>query len=274
MKILKILKFFSFAICILILSSCSSLLTNSKNTETANNQQTVPERTPLNIGIAITPPFITQMKQGKLAGPEITLLNAFADKYLFKLNFFELTRDELPFALKRGEVDLIASNYTGKEILDAFIQPCGEHFKLGYRIILSTDTAPYINNISQINDKKITVYTVVNSDASDFSGSFFDKAACVSLASEDKCIAKVLEEKGNVMLINSRDTQNILEMSKHKLEPVLGFLGQSSISWGVKTQNSDLLNKVNSFFEEYKQNDTYKNLTKSSAMKLIIRHKE
>jgi len=271
MKISGIFKIFTFVIFLSYLTSCSSILTEQpESQEDTGTAAPVHEKIPLNIGIAVAPPFITQVKPGELAGPEISLLNAFADKYHYKLNFFELTRDELPFALKRGDVDLIASNYTEKEIAAAFIQPCGKHFRLGYRIILSTDTAPYINNISQINNEKITVYTVVNSAASDFSASFFDKAACVSLASDDKCIAKVLEEKGNVMLINTRDTRKILEMSKHKLEPVLDFLGHSSISWGVKKQNYDLTEKVNSFFKEYKYSDIYKNLTKNEALKMLV----
>jgi len=258
---------FGIILCVMILNSCSSI---SRSDATLEGVESIPP-IPLNVGIAISPPFVCKNDSKQLSGSEIKILRAFSKKNKYEPNYFEFSKEELPFALKRGDVDLIIGDLTQKEIEALFLQPCACHFSLGFRLLISADSAPYINSMSQINNKKITIYTVVDSATTDFSKSFFSNASTVSLASEKKCIGKALQEKGSVMLINSKDTNRIIELSNSKLQPILSFLGSSTIAWGIKKQNTKLLDQINNFMNSYKCTDDFKALIQLKTLKNLIK---
>ena len=265
----KVLKYLSLIFCIILLSSCSMFL-NQESEDNTEQVEKLPPKT-LHVGVAARSPFINRTGDKELSGVEIDILKQLEVlNKSYKLKFTEYSLDELPFALKRNDVDFISAAYTTQEVKDAYLQPCAEHFSLGKRILVSSDTAPYINDISQIDNEKITIYTVVDSAAAEDAEKLFSKAKQVSLRDIDACVKKVLQEKGNVMLVNSRDITEITKKFKTKLQPVLGFMGNTKIALAVRQNDTETKTILDNLIKELKSNGFLDTVKKQPELKTVI----
>ena len=188
----------------------------------------------LRVGVAIRPPFVFKDEKQQYAGLDIALLKLLAEENNFQLEITEYPLNELIFALRRGEVDIIAAGYTDDEMTANFFIPCAPHLRTGQRIIVNGEIAPFITDKSQLDNEKITVYTVAGSASADKAKTIFSEAKTASLKDIASCVEKVRNGKGNIMLLSARDAAPLAADRQNKLAIVLGVMGDEDIVWGVR----------------------------------------
>jgi hypothetical protein len=268
---LKLFQFLTLIFSIILFSSCLTLTLDENQPEEDTEQADIPPKV-LHVGVSTRTPFLFKSGDKELSGVEIDILKQLESiNKSYKLEFTEYSLDELPFALKRNDVDFISAAYTTQEIKEAYLEPCGKHFQLGERILVSSDIAPYINDISQIDNSKITIYTVVDSTAAEDAKKLFKNAKKVSLFDINACIKKVLQEKGNVMLVTSRDIEKIIKKSNSKIQPVLDFMGNTQIALGVRKNDKETKQILNDFINTLKDNEFLDNIQKRPELKDIVK---
>jgi ABC-type amino acid transport substrate-binding protein len=224
-------------ICIII-SGCSTLLPEAPSPK---------KNFIIRTGVAIRPPFVFQDKNKELNGLDIALLKLLAEENNFRLEISKYPLNELMFALRRGAVDLIASGYTKDEISANFFTPCAPYMKTGQRVIVNDEIAPFITDKSQLDNDKVTVYTVVGSTSADKVKEIFTEAKTVSLKDIASCVAKVKKGKGNIFLLLARDAMPLVADKKSRLAIVLGVLSEEEIVWGIRRKED----KWRDFFNNY-----------------------
>lgn len=202
----------------------------------------------LRVGIAVRPPFIEKNDQGEFTGLEIELLKLLAEKENFKLELVEYPMQELIFAVRRGEADIIAAGFTEQELENSFLSPCARHLKTGQRIIANEELAPFITEKSQLNNDKVTIYTVAGTTAAAKVKEIFPDAENVSLKNIGSCIKKILRGKGNVVMLDARDAPPAIA-EPMGLEMVLGVLTDEHIAWGVRRKEKARKKQFDTFMD-------------------------
>lgn len=205
---------------------------------------------PLKIGVFNRYPFVYRNKDNVITGSDIELLKLFSTKNNYDPNFIEYPSDEIIFAIRRGEIDIIAGGFTKSEMDEEFLASVAPNIKTGQRAIISAKLAPFITEKSQLNNNKVTVYTVITSPAAKFARKIFpDVNRYFSLKSVNACVKKVRGETGSILLLDARDAMPLVKQDK-SISLVLGMLSSESIVWGTKRKNKTLQESLNSFMTE------------------------
>jgi ABC-type amino acid transport substrate-binding protein len=224
----------------------------------------------LRVGLTLDLPlFVNKDKDGKLKGVEVDLLTRYAKKNNLLLDMSIYSRDELFFALRRGEIDIAAPSTTNTIISGNFLQPCAPHLKTGQRILVNSAVSMFIQNREQLNNKKITVLTAVGSTAANFARKIFPEAKLISLRDMKSCIKRALTDNGNIIMLdagdayilqskkfilNSPDSKKPPQALNTKLKVVLPPLTDEEISWAVRRGDRKLRNSLDSFISDMKKN--------------------
>lgn len=219
------------------------------------SEEVIPARNGLvRVGYAIRPPFVRRNKEKQLSGLEIDLLRLLAEKKGYELKFIEYPLNELVFAVRRGEVDIMAAGFTEREIADLFLAPAGAHMETGQRVMVNADIAPYITDRAQLDNNKITVYTVAGSPASEQVEEIFPSAKTVSLKNTAACIKKVIGGKGNIFVLDARDASPLADNPEAGLTMVLGLLSQEKLAWGVRRKEKNWRKELDNFSAALRNN--------------------
>lgn len=209
----------------------------------------IDKNTLLRVGVAIRPPFVIKDEKKQLSGLDIELLELLSQEKGFKLELVEYPLEELVFAVRRGEVDIIAAGFTEQELEDRFLTPCAKHLKTGQRVIANAEIAPFITDKSQLNNEKVTIYTVVGTTATEKANEVFPDAEHASLKDTRTCIKKTLGGKGNVFMLEARDAHPIVADPKLGLSLVLGVLSDEHIAWGIRRKEKERCKQLDEFMQ-------------------------
>jgi glutamate transport system substrate-binding protein len=225
----------------------------------------------LHAGVAIRPPFVFRDESQGLCGSDVELLKLLAASKRYRLEITEYPLSELVFALRRGEIDIIAAGFTERELTELFISPCGFYMKTGQRVLINSELAPFINSKSQLDNSRITVYTVAGSSGAEQVKNIFPSAESVSLKNASACIEKVKTGKGNIFLLDARDAIPQASEKDSGLAPVLGLLSDEVIAWGVRRKEVELRNNINDFIEIAKKSGDLQKIIDDTKVESINR---
>ena len=203
-------------------------------------------------GVAIRPPFVFKNDKNEYDGLDVALLKLLVAENNFMLEIREYPLNELIFALRRGEVDIIAAGYTADEITANFFTPCAPHMKTGQRIIVNDEIAPFITDRSQLDNDKITVYTVVGSTSAAKAKEIFSDAKTASLKDIASCVAKVKNGKGNICLLSAREAMPLAMDKKSGIAIVLGVFSDEDIVWGIRRKEDSWRTFLNNYMHSLK----------------------
>jgi len=223
----------------LLIFGCSS---NKKNISPTK------EIRPLRVGVFQRSPFVYRDKKGVFMGCDIELLKLFAEANKYKLEIIEYPLNEIIFAIRRGEVDIIAGGFTKAEIEDEFLTPVAPSVQTGQRVIMEAKLAPFITEEGQLNNSKITVYTIITAPAAKLASSIFPNAKNISLKDAKACIYKVKKGNGNIFLLDARDALPLVKKDK-SITLTLGTLSDEYIVWGTRRKDIERQKALDSFMK-------------------------
>ena len=131
----------------------------------------------IRIGVSILPPWVMKNKEGKLIGFEIDIANQLAKDMGVKVTFKEYQWNGMIPALKKGEIDIIASglSITPKRALEInFSMP---YSSSGYSLVSNLSLTKDFTSIKDLNSKKVYIAAVKGTVSADLAKKVFPRAS-------------------------------------------------------------------------------------------------
>jgi ABC-type amino acid transport substrate-binding protein len=188
----------------------------------------------------------------------------------------EYSREEILFALRHGEVDVIAAGLTDADIKAAFLRPCAKHLPTGRRVAVHKDIAPFITDLKQLDNGKVVVYTVAGTVSSDWASKLFRRARKASLKNTPSCVAAVSKGTGGVFLLGPVEAWRLFtepesQSKTTNLRLALGPLTRERLAWAVRRGDTTLANALDEFMENAVKRGELKRLVEKSGAEAINR---
>jgi len=211
----------------------------SSNTDSEGKEPLLPEylrvHGEIKVGIGPEcPPFLYR-KDGQWQGLEIDLINELAASCNLKTELMVYNQAELLSALRRGEVDLIAGDYTDWTIIRNFLQPCARHLPTGQRLVVRQDIAVFLSKLDQLNKPEVTVLTVIGSSGAELADDVLPKTTRVSTKDLTSAVERLKKEKGAVLMVSARKAWELSTDPNNNLTTVFALYGSENIAWGIRT---------------------------------------
>ncbi len=224
----------------------------------------------LRVGYSKRAPFVTS-EERVLGGTDIELLRLFGKDAGLELDFKGFPLNELVFALRRGEVDIVAAGFTGRELERLFLSGCGGYMETGKRIVLSKELAPFITDMSQLNNSKVTIYTVVGTPASEDARMLFPEALSVSLRDIGSCLERMKGVAGGVLLLNAREAWPLFSGGASDLTLIPGVFSEDDICWGVRRRDTGLKRACDEFIRGLRAQGRLREIIETNRADIINR---
>ena len=166
--------------------------------------------------------------------------------------------EEILFALRRGDVDLVAAGLTDTEIAAEFLSPCARFFPTGRRVAVNASLSAFITDLHQLDNPKVTVYTVAGSVSANTANSIFKQASIASLKDMHSCLSKVRSGTGSVLLVGPTEGWNLFKRQDSAknitgLNLVLGPLSKEHLAWAVRKSDQRLATAMDAFVAELRK---------------------
>lgn len=206
------------------------------------------------------PPFEWKDDSGDPSGVSVDFAKAFGESIGKEVEIVNTAWDGLIPSLKTGKVDFIISSMTITEERQKEVD-----FSKPYANALLAVLANKNSGISSIDDlnaqgKKVAVKT--GSTGYLYAKEHLDQAEIIALADESACVLEVVQGKADGFLYDQltiyRNHQNNPDTTDAIFIPF-----QEVEYWGVaiKKDNTDLLNKVNAFIDDFREEGGFDKLS-------------
>ena len=202
------------------------------------------------------------------------LLALLEKKRAIIIDISSYSREELLFALRRGDVDVVAAGLTDTQISAEFLTPCARFLRTGRRVAVNASLAPFITALNQLDNSKVVVYTVAGTVSANSVGTIFQRADHVSLKDNAACIAKVSAGTGGIFLVGPVEGWRLFKHPESAskvtgLALVLGPLTNEHLAWAVRKSSPRLAKALDAFIEELRANGDLEKMIEESGVDTI-----
>lgn len=206
------------------------------------------------------PPFETKDEKGNPSGVSVDFAKELGKHLNKSVNIENISWDGLIPALQTGKVDVVISSMTIKEERLEKIDFSKPYAKALLAILSNSESG--INTVEDLNqaDKKIAVK--LGSTGHIFAQKNLNNAEIIPLADESACVTEVVQGKADGFIYDQltiyRNNKNNPETTKAIYIP---FQDVEYWGAGVKKGNTELLNQINDFIDEFYANNGFDKLT-------------
>lgn len=201
------------------------------------------ERGTLRVGVAEFVPWTFRTKSGELIGFEIDLANKIAEDMGVNAKFEVYPWEDIIAALEKGKIDVIAGGMAitpARALRVNFSRPIA---KSGVGIATNTNMTQGIKTLNQLNNKGITITTVVDTLAANVAEKLFADANVKVYDSPGPAEAEILEGRAHAYLAGMPEARFLVLKNPVELDlPISEPLLASSEALAVKKGEQQLLN--------------------------------
>jgi len=202
----------------------------------------------ITIGISVLPPWIMKNKEGKYIGFEIDIANQLAKDLGVKINFKEYQWDEMIPALKKGEIDIIASglSITPKRSLEInFSEP---YSSSGYSLVTNLSLTKDFTSVKDLNNEKIYIAAVKGTVSAGLVAKVFPKAKIDLRDTAKDATSAVVNGSVHAFVSSSPVPEFIaLKYPKEVDLPLKKPLLTTKEAFAINKNNQEMLNFLNSW---------------------------
>jgi len=202
----------------------------------------------ITVGISVLPPWIMKNKEGKYIGFEIDVANELARDMGVKLKFKEYQWDEMIPALKKGEIDIIASglSITPKRSLEInFSVP---YSSSGYSVVSNLSLTKDFTSIKDLNNEKVYIAVVKGTVSADLAKRVFPNAKLDIKDTADEATSAVINGTVNAFVSSSPIPEFITLKHPNEVDlPLKKPLLTTKEAFAVNKNNQEMLNFLNSW---------------------------
>lgn len=240
------MKFFrSLLLLIITLSFSQTLLAGSGNKDIFYSIQKKGE---IQVGVSVLPPWVMKNKKGELTGFEIDIAKQLAKDMGVKVKFKEYQWSEMIPALKKGEIDIIASglSITPKRALE--INYSMPYSSSGYSLVTNLSLTKDFTSIKNLNDKKIFIAAVKGTVSADLAKRVFPKAKIDLRKTEEDATSAVVNGSVHAFVSSSPIPEFIALKHPDQVDlPLKDPLLTTKEAFAIKKNNQEMLNYLNSW---------------------------
>lgn len=202
----------------------------------------------IRIGVANFIPWTFEAKSGELDGFDIDVGKKIAEDMGVKAEFKVYVFEEIIPALRKGEIDLIATGLAITPSRALKINFTIPYMESGVGIATNTGLTKNIKSFSEMNKPAIVIAVVNDTLASEFGKILFDKAKMTVFASKDEAEAEVLKGNAHAYLASVPEVHFFALQNKSIIDlPIKKPLLASKAGLGVKKGEQEWLNFLNSW---------------------------
>ncbi len=246
----------------LILTLCC--LTFSAGSALADTLDDILKRGTLRVGMEPGyMPFELTNKRGDIVGFDADMAKRMAKAMGVKLELVSTAWDGIIPSLLTGKFDIIMSGMTltqGRNLQLSFADP---YVVIGQTILLRKELAGEIKSYKDLNDPKYKVISKLGTTGEQATKRMIPKATYISFETEQEGIMELTNGKADAFIYDL--PYNAIAFAQRG-EGKLVFLDEpftyEPISWGVRRGNADLINWLNHFLNQTKNDGTYDKIYK------------
>lgn len=202
----------------------------------------------ITVGVSILPPWVMENKQGELIGFEIDIANQLARDMGVKLKFKQYQWNEMIPALKKGEVDIIASglSITPKRALE--INFSNPYSSSGYSLVSNLSLTKDFTSIKDLNDEKIFITAVKGTVSADLATKVFPNAKLDLKKTAKEATSAVLNGTVHAFISSSPVPEFVSLKHPDSVDlPLKKPLLTTKEAFAVRKNNQEILNFLNAW---------------------------
>ncbi len=202
----------------------------------------------ITVGVSILPPWVMKNKEGKLIGFEIDIANQLAKDMGVKVKYKQYQWDKMIPALKKGEIDIIASglSITPKRALEVnFSNP---YASSGYSLASCLSLTKDFTSIKDLNNEKIYITAVKGTVSAELARKVFPKAKLDLRETTKEATSAVINGSVHAFISSSPVPEFIALKHPEQVDlPLKKPLLTTKEAFAIKKNNQEMLNFLNSW---------------------------
>jgi polar amino acid transport system substrate-binding protein len=210
----------------------------------------------IKVGVSILPPWVMKDKKGELIGFEIDIAKQLAKDMGVKVKFKEYQWSKMIPALKKGEIDIIASglSITPKRALE--INYSAPYSSSGYSLVTCLALTKDFTSIKDLNNKKVYIAAVKGTVSSDLAKRVFPKAKIELRETEEDATSAVVNGTVHAFVSSSPIPEFISLKYPDQVDlPLKEPLLTTKEAFAIKKNNQEMLNFLNSWITAHVADD-------------------
>jgi len=209
---------------------------------------TIQKKGEIKVGVSIMPPWVMKNKKGELIGFEIDVAKQLATDMGVKVKFKQYQWNKMIPALKKGEIDIIASglSITPKRALQ--INFSAPYASSGYSLMTNLALTKDVTSIENLNNEKIYITAVKGTVSADLAKRIFPNAI-IDLRDNEEDVASAVVNGTVHACVSASPMPEFMSMEHHdKVDmPLKKPLLTTKEAFAVKKNNQEMLNFLNAW---------------------------
>lgn len=218
------------------------------------------QKTPLKVGVSTNmPPLI--YKQGKeITGLEAELAQGLADYLERPLHFVEVAwKDQIPYLLE-GRTDIIMSGLSVTELRKIRIAFSNPYSRTGQMAIVRRgDIQRFQQGYYSIVEKP-SIGAVDNTTGAAFIRSRYENTKKIFFKTSTAGIKALREKKIDLMIHDAPTVLVLAATYESELAPIYALLTEEYLAWGIRRNDTALLEAANAYVADLKRDGRLKTL--------------
>lgn len=202
----------------------------------------------LTVGVSMLAPWVMKNREGKLIGFEIDIANQLANDLGVKVKFKEYQWNQMIPALKKGEIDIIASglSITPKRALEVnFSNP---YSSSGYSLVSNLSLTGDFTSVKNLNDEKIYITAVEGTVSAELAQKVFPLAKLDLKKTAEEATSAVLNGTVHAFISSSPIPEFISLKNPEKVDlPLKKPLLITKEAFAIRKGDQEMLNFLNSW---------------------------
>lgn len=210
----------------------------------------------IKVGVSILPPWVMKNKKGELIGFEIDIAKQLAKDMGVKVKFKEYQWNNMIPALKKGEIDIIASglSITPKRALE--INYSIPYSNSGYSLVTCLSLTKDFTSIKDLNNEKIFIAAVKGTVSADLAKRIFPKATLDLRESTKDATSAVVNGTVHAFISSSPVPEFVSLKHPEQVDlPLKKPLLTTKEAFAIKKSNQEMLNFLNSWIVAHEADD-------------------
>jgi polar amino acid transport system substrate-binding protein len=244
----------------------------------ATSQEPVSVKEPLQntLRVGITPsypPLIFKLGDN-LAGIEVDLAQQLGKELNRKVEFVEFRWDALIPALLEGKIDIIMSGMSITKAREVRVAFTDHYLKSGLLIAMRSEDSRKYSSLNAIKEDHLAAGVLKDTTGDVFVQNNLPRARRVPYSKSDRAAFDLKQRRINIFVDDALSVIWLVSENEADLTALWDPLTEEYIAWGVRRDNTELLNQVNSILSTWKQDGTLHNVLEKWLPSEILKHFE
>ena len=228
----------------------------SANSDKEDIFYTIIKNGEITVGVSILPPWIMKNTKDELIGFEIDIAKQLAADMGVKIKFKEYQWNKMIPALKKGEIDIIASGLSITPKRSREINFSNPYSSSGYSLVTNLSLTKDFTSIKDLNNEKIYITALKGTVSADLAKKVFPKATLDLRTTEKDATSAVVNGTVHAFVSSSPIPEFISLKHPNKVDlPLKNPLLTTKEAFAIKKNNQEMLNYLNSWVIAHKADE-------------------